>query len=424
MVDDPGHRPDGPRPGPPETFTWKAPPLNTELLRFTPEEVEQIITYGRPGTPMQALRRVRAVAAKNEQTIADLVAYIQSIQLTPDQSKKNAEKESSRHGRPLTDQVAVATAATSPMPAKALADAHAQKWWKRRGYRATTSDADIAAQRCNDARRHDQERPGRATDEQATEGKACRTFLTAYSDEQTAAAALAGRSRGVTHVDVSDGQLLFFETYCALPHAGLVDLRPDATQQRRVLGPAGGGGGQGGGIGFNLRDGDTERRFGPGAAKGALGFDSQLQFVQQAPEANKGYGNGGIGSGRMPAFANMLTEKMIEQIVSFERNTSTAPCTWRRRPPRRRLLRPRRRLGARGDGSGQAARPRGRAQNLWDPTILGVLVALSAVGLFCGFGLPAARHQPRRDSASSSPARASPAFSCCSPACGSRRRPR
>ena len=95
--------PDGPRP--PETFTWKAPPLNTELLRFTPEEVEQIITYGRPGTPMQPFG-VLGGGAKNEQTIADLVAYIQSIQLTPDQSKKNAEKDLVAARKAADDQVA------------------------------------------------------------------------------------------------------------------------------------------------------------------------------------------------------------------------------------------------------------------------------------------------------------------------------
>ena len=79
--------PDGPRP--PETFMWKAPPLNTELLRFTPEEVEQIITYGRPGTPMQAFG-VLGGGAKNEQTIEDLVAYIQSIQLSPEEAQEQA----------------------------------------------------------------------------------------------------------------------------------------------------------------------------------------------------------------------------------------------------------------------------------------------------------------------------------------------
>ena len=39
-----------------------------------------------------------------------------------------------------------------------------------------------------------------------------------------------------------------------------------------------------------------------------------------------GYGNGGIGSGRMPGFANMLTPDQIKEIVSYERyclDTST-----------------------------------------------------------------------------------------------------
>lgn len=38
----------------PMQVVWKAPALNTELLRFSEEEVTHIITYGRPGTPMQA----------------------------------------------------------------------------------------------------------------------------------------------------------------------------------------------------------------------------------------------------------------------------------------------------------------------------------------------------------------------------------
>ena len=82
--------PDGPEgPQPPESFIWKAPALNTELLRFSPEEVEQIITYGRPGTPMQAFG-VLGGGAENTQTIEDLVAYIQSIQLSPEKAQEQA----------------------------------------------------------------------------------------------------------------------------------------------------------------------------------------------------------------------------------------------------------------------------------------------------------------------------------------------
>ena len=36
-------------------------------------------------------------------------------------------------------------------------------------------------------------------------------------------------------------------------------------------------------------------------------------------EAHRGYGRGGIGSGRMPGFGSMLTEDMIREIVEYER---------------------------------------------------------------------------------------------------------
>ena len=52
------------------------------LLRFSPQEVNDIITYGRPGTPMQPWG-VPGGGPKNVQSINDLVAYITSQQLTP-----------------------------------------------------------------------------------------------------------------------------------------------------------------------------------------------------------------------------------------------------------------------------------------------------------------------------------------------------
>ena len=61
---------------------WKAPALNTVLLRFTPAEVTQIITYGRPGTPMPAWG-IAGGGPMNDQQISDLVAYLSTIQLKP-----------------------------------------------------------------------------------------------------------------------------------------------------------------------------------------------------------------------------------------------------------------------------------------------------------------------------------------------------
>ncbi|HEV8623450.1 MAG TPA: c-type cytochrome [Acidimicrobiia bacterium] len=70
-----------------KTVSWTAPPLNDVLLRFSRDEVTQIITYGRPGTPMPAWG-LAGGGPLPDQPIEDLVNYLQSIQLTPEQSQK------------------------------------------------------------------------------------------------------------------------------------------------------------------------------------------------------------------------------------------------------------------------------------------------------------------------------------------------
>ena len=59
---------------------WKAPALNTALLRFRPEELTTIITYGRPFSPMSAWG-VAGGGPMNDQQIQTIVEYIKSIQL-------------------------------------------------------------------------------------------------------------------------------------------------------------------------------------------------------------------------------------------------------------------------------------------------------------------------------------------------------
>lgn len=67
---------------PPVPVQWKAPALNTVLLRFTPDEVRTILVYGRANTPMPAWG-VLGGGPMNDQQIDDLVAYLKSIQLKP-----------------------------------------------------------------------------------------------------------------------------------------------------------------------------------------------------------------------------------------------------------------------------------------------------------------------------------------------------
>ena len=95
---------------------WKVPPLNTEALRFEEDtdclsqsrrqpnticDLTDIITYGRPGTPMQPWGVVGG-GPKNDQSIADLVAYIESIQLSPRGSRRQQAADALR-GRESDD---------------------------------------------------------------------------------------------------------------------------------------------------------------------------------------------------------------------------------------------------------------------------------------------------------------------------------
>jgi mono/diheme cytochrome c family protein len=92
---DPGN-PDAP----PRQVKWAAPALNTVLLRFRPEEVKTIITYGRPQTPMPPWG-VAGGGPMNDQQIDDLVAYLDSIQLDPKKVQKENMDQYGTDGQKL-----------------------------------------------------------------------------------------------------------------------------------------------------------------------------------------------------------------------------------------------------------------------------------------------------------------------------------
>src|SRR5688572_17554140 len=69
------------------TVTWAAPPVDTALLKFSPEEVKTILVYGRANTPMPAWG-IEGGGPLNDQQITDLVAYLDSIKLTPEEARE------------------------------------------------------------------------------------------------------------------------------------------------------------------------------------------------------------------------------------------------------------------------------------------------------------------------------------------------
>ena len=210
--------------------------------------------------------------------------------------------------------------------------------------------------------------------------------------------------------NVSDGQLLF-ELNCARCHtAGLVGLRPDgsaagAVNSVDILGLSGGGGGNGGGIGFNLRDGDVIRRFGTDVDGG---FASQVDFVSNGSAPFKPYGiarprlrqdarlRAGPDDGGAVSRRACSPTDQVKQIVVLRallprghhvqgRHAGVRHLGRQRRRYRRRRPRPYR-SRRRGDGGSSCTRssPKAAPRDLWNPTIIGVLTVLCAVGLFCG----------------------------------------
>ena len=64
---------------------WKAPALTTVLSRFDESEVRNILNYGRPGTPMPAWG-LPGGGPFTTQQVHQLVVYLRSIQLTPEEA--------------------------------------------------------------------------------------------------------------------------------------------------------------------------------------------------------------------------------------------------------------------------------------------------------------------------------------------------
>jgi mono/diheme cytochrome c family protein len=73
------------------TVNWRAPALDTVLLRFSRDEVRYIISYGRPFSPMPGWSAEAGTGPLSEQQIDNLLDYLDSIQLTPDEAQHQAE---------------------------------------------------------------------------------------------------------------------------------------------------------------------------------------------------------------------------------------------------------------------------------------------------------------------------------------------
>jgi mono/diheme cytochrome c family protein len=308
------------------TTVWRAPALNTVLYRFSPQEVHDIITYGRAGTPMQAWG-VLGGGPKNDQSVNDLVAYITSIQLPPgtyaQATQDLATCAKGGQAKTALGQSSCALVAARTEPATQVADARtslaaAQKSLADDQNAYATADHDPSTpgvQACADATvpaeaklacRNLQRKIQPYTDVTGNEVQGDDVVAVANAEQALNwALEWQARRKGVT-----DGQLLF-ETNCARCHTknwSIFDPTNPDLKPEDLLGPPGGGGS----MGFNLRGGQEARRFpatpdANGNPQPFSGLLSQIAFVVNGADANKGYGVGGIGTaagGGMPGQCN------------------------------------------------------------------------------------------------------------------------
>ncbi len=249
----------------PQQVSWQAPALNTELYRFSRDQVTQIITYGRPGTPMPAWGVASGKGILGDQGIEDLVNFIQSIQI----SQKAAQQE--------------ATAAVGQFKSQAA------------DLVTSTSQQLQAAQ-------------SQVTQAQA-KGEAPTVITTLQGQVQTLQAELAAAQANNTEVQgLSEGAILF-RVNCARCHTKNWSFNDPTKLSQPPAAPQGSGA-----YGPPLNGGTVLLQF-PGSA----GRDQQITWVTQGVPANQQYGVRGISSGRMPHFGNLLSPRQIAEIVDYER---------------------------------------------------------------------------------------------------------
>jgi mono/diheme cytochrome c family protein len=267
----------------PHQVTWAAPNLQVASLKYDRAQLTQIITYGRPGTPMPAWGVLSGKGALQEQSIRDLVNYVESLGTTPDKAQAAAAKELQKCDRAacvgqktLDDPEVQAAADKWVVDAQAGLD-------EAQALLANASVADVA------------------------------TYTKLVQEKQeTLDVAKAWQQ---TTQSATEGELLFMNN-CARCHTrgwsyfDPTDPNPEGTDGTVAPGVMGGGA-----YGPNLTEGDVNNQFPPPNGEAEL-----FEWIAAGVPANQQYGIRGISSGRMPHFGATLTKEQIESIMAYERS--------------------------------------------------------------------------------------------------------
>jgi mono/diheme cytochrome c family protein len=271
----------------PKAVSWAAPNLQLASLRYSRQQLTNIITYGRPGTPMPPWGVASGKGALQEQSIQDLVNYVESLGTTADKAQTAAAAEARNCDKgdpPAAIRGACVGKAQLEDPAVRAA---AAKW-------VLDAQAELDAAQA-----------GRTT-QTTTDGIATYDKLVA---QKTETLQVAQSWRDAT-LNATDGQILFMNN-CARCHTrGWSYFDPTQPEANPPMGIMGGGA-----YGPNLTNGDVNNQFPPPTGEAEL-----FAWISEGVPANEQYGIRGISSGRMPHFGAVLTKTQIESIMAYERS--------------------------------------------------------------------------------------------------------
>ncbi len=259
----------------PQQVAWAAPNLTLAGQRYSRAQLTQIITFGRPGTPMPPWGIASQKGPLNAQSVQDLVNYVESIAVTPEKAQAGAVKDFNDTKEQLSnDEVRAAADKWVADSATALAEAQAE-------LDALPADAKESE----------------------------RSNLQGVVELAREEAAVALEWQRATQ-DATDGEILFMNN-CARCHTrGWSYFNPVDPQANPAPGPMGGGA-----FGPNLRDSDVNSQF-----PAPLYEDDLFGWIAAGVPAFESYGVRGISSGRMPHFGSVLTKAQIEAIMEYERS--------------------------------------------------------------------------------------------------------
>jgi mono/diheme cytochrome c family protein len=82
---------------------WQAPSLDDVFYRFTREQVHDILVYGRPNTPMPAWG-LEGGGPMTEQMLNDVLNYLESVQISPEEAAKKAGSGLGLSGKELFER--------------------------------------------------------------------------------------------------------------------------------------------------------------------------------------------------------------------------------------------------------------------------------------------------------------------------------